>query len=83
MLGNALGSRTLRKACQRVPPMERINSRLSGRTALSPVSVSMTIGKNEIRKVISTFGRSPKPNHTMNSGASATLGRTCAVSRMG
>ena len=56
MLGNALGSRTLRKAASGAAHGAD-EQQAFGRIALSSVSVSMTIGKNEMRKVMSTFGR--------------------------
>ena len=37
-------------------------------------TLSITIGKNDNRNVISTFGMNPKPNQMMNSGASAIFG---------
>src|SRR6476619_8353807 len=49
----------------------------------SPTAVLITTGKNAIKKAISTFGNKPKPNHTRNSGATATLGMAWEETRSG
>ena len=44
--------------------------------AAAPVSVFSISGKKQISAVITTVDVMPKPNHTMNSGISASLGIT-------
>src|SRR5262249_60703287 len=55
----------------------------SGSIEASPTAVLMTTGKKAIRNAISTFGSSPKPNQTRNSGATATFGMACDETRSG
>ena len=43
----------------------------------------MTIGKKAIRNAMRTFGSSPKPNQTRNSGATATFGMACEETSSG
>ena len=40
----------------------------------SPVATFTTIGKNEIRKAVSTAGTMPMPNQMIRIGTTATLG---------
>jgi hypothetical protein len=48
-----------------------------------PIAVLITIGKKAIRKAIRTFGSRLKPNHTINSGPTATFGTACDATRTG
>ena len=72
--GSALGNSTLTKRWTVERPIERAITSVSGSTLKSPAAVLTVIGKNAIRNAISTFGSSPKPNQTVNSGASASFG---------
>src|SRR4051812_29957621 len=75
--GSACGRLILKKVCSRLAPMERDRSIMSGSTDLKPITVDTTTGKKPSRKALITFGKMPKPNHTTNSGAIATLGMLC------
>ncbi len=52
-------------------------------TELRPLAVLMTMGKKAISAAMTILGVRPKPNQIRNSGANATLGSTCAVTRNG
>ena len=54
--------------------MERARWSISGSTERRPATVSMMMGKNEIRNATSTLGRVPMPAQKIRSGAIATLG---------
>ena len=43
-------------------------------TSVNPERVLTTMGKNAMKKAITNFGISPIPNHTVSTGAMATLG---------
>ena len=49
----------------------------------SPIIVSTTMGKKQMRKVIRILGSWPKPNHTTSSGARATFGIVCDATSSG
>ncbi len=63
--------------------MDRARSFISDDIERNPTAVSMTIGKNEMRNATSTFGSTPTPNQTRNSGATATFGTTWKNSMVG
>ncbi len=58
-------------------PIERARSITSGSIDLKPCTVETTTGKKPSRNAAITLGTMPKPNHTTNSGATATLGTDC------
>ena len=60
----------------RVAPSMRNSSSRSGGTCCRAVSVFSISGKKQISAVMTTVEVMPKPNHSMNSGASASLGIT-------
>src|SRR6516225_8724871 len=55
-------------------PSARSTSSSSGSMLASPVATFTTIGKNEIRKAVSTAGTMPMPNQMIRIGTTATLG---------
>jgi hypothetical protein len=55
-------------------PSARSTSSVSGSMVARPVATFTTIGKNEIRKAVSTAGTVPMPNQMTRIGTSATLG---------
>ena len=55
-------------------PSARNTSSSSGSMAASPVATLTTIGKNEIRKAVSTAGTTPMPNQMIRIGTTATFG---------
>ena len=73
----------MRNFSRPVAPSESMYCSSSASTELSPLAVLMTIGKNAIKAAITTLGVSPNPNQMRKSGANATLGSTCAVTRKG
>ncbi len=56
---------------------------MSWSTDLKPCTPATTTGKKPSRKAEITFGAMPKPNHTTNSGATATFGIDCEKTRRG
>jgi hypothetical protein len=62
---------------------ERDNSISSSGVAISPVTVETTMGKNAIKNVITTRGRSDAPSVTTMIGATATIGVDWTMTRMG
>ena len=83
MLGSALYRRIMRYVRYSPSPMERARNSSSISTDAMPCTVLTTIGKTAIRNVMSTFGRSPKPNQTTNNGASASFGIAWDPTRRG
>ena len=73
-VGIACGNSTLKKVRQRLAPVVRARSMMSGSTERNAVIADTTTGKNDSRKTSSTFGNSPKPNQMMKSGATAIFG---------
>ena len=55
----------------------------SSGVAISPVTVETTIGKNAIKKVMTTRGRSDAPSVTTMIGATATMGVDWMMTRIG
>ena len=72
--GKACGSRTLTNAGHGRRPMDRMRCSTSRSSERNPAMESITIGKNDRRNVMNTFGNRPNPNQMMNSGASAIFG---------
>src|SRR5437773_1633705 len=77
MEGRAVGRRNFRNTLKGLAPIDRARSITSPSTALKPCTVDTTTGKKPSRKAAITLGTMPKPNHTTNSGAIATLGTDC------
>ena len=50
---------------------------------LKPAMAATTIGKNESKKTIRTFGVNPNPNQMMNRGATAIFGTICRKTMIG
>ena len=74
MNGIALGSRTIRKTCSLLAPNTVSIWMRSASAALRPSMTLISIGKNEMTAAMTILLVRPKPNHTTNSGASATFG---------
>jgi hypothetical protein len=74
--GRPVGSFSRHSVCDRVAPSMRNSSMRSGGTWARPVSVFSSSGKKQISAVMTTVEVRPKPNQTMNSGISASLGTT-------
>ena len=74
--GRPAGSLRRSSVCKREAPSMRNSSSWAGGTWAKPVRVFSSSGKKQISAVITTVGVSPKPNQTMNSGISASLGTT-------
>ena len=55
-------------------PSARSTSSSSGSMVARPVATFTTIGKNEIRKAVSTAGTQPMPNQITRIGTTATFG---------
>ena len=55
-------------------PSARSTSSVSGSMVAMPVATFTTIGKNEIRKAVSTGGSQPTPNQITRIGTTATFG---------
>ena len=55
-------------------PSAFITSSSSGSMVARPVATLTTMGKNEIRKAVSTGGTQPTPNQMMRIGTTATFG---------
>ena len=76
MAGRPVGSFRRSSVCSRVAPSMRNSCSRWASTWRRPVRVFSISGKKQISAVISTVGSMPKPNHSTNSGASASLGTT-------
>ena len=83
MNGTANGRRMCSISRVRPARKERDSSISSGGVASRPVVVDTTIGKNVIRKVMTTRGRSDAPSVTTMIGATATIGVDCTITRIG
>ena len=81
--GTAVGNRIFTNSWSRDAFSERLRSRSSAGTALSPVAVSTTIGKNATRNAIKIFGVWPTPIRITMSGAMATFGTDCVTTSSG
>ena len=75
--GRAVGKRNFKNTFSGFAPIDRARSITSASTDLKPCTVATTTGKKPSRKAAITLGTMPKPNHTTNSGAIATLGTDC------
>ena len=69
-----MGSRSIQNTCQRLAASERIRSTFSSSAERRPTMVLTISGKNATSAALTTLEVSPRPNQTMISGASATLG---------
>ena len=76
MTGRPEGIFRRSRVCKRVAPSMRNSSCLRGSTCCRLVRVFSIKGKKQISAVITTVDVMPKPNQTINSGASASLGTT-------
>lgn len=76
MAGSPMGSFSRSSVCSRVAPSMRNSCSRWASAWRRPVSVFSISGKKQISAVISTVGSKPKPNHSTNKGASASLGTT-------
>src|ERR1700730_4777947 len=81
--GSACGSWIFQKNSQRLRANARPRSSISRLMLPRPETVLITIGKNAIRKAISTRDRSPRPNQSMSNGATAIFGTICAITSSG
>src|SRR4029077_20003620 len=72
--GSAAGQRNFANTWARDAPYVRNSSLASPSTDANPSSSATVIGKNVTSTITSTFGSNPNPNHSTNSGASATIG---------
>ena len=81
--GSAHGRLILRNFSLAFAPRESMYCKSSDSTELKPLAVLITMGKKAINAAITTLGVRPKPNQMRNSGANATFGSTCAVTRKG
>src|SRR5262245_2531267 len=72
--GIAAGSLILKKVRQVPAPVDRLKRVSSLLRELKARMSLSTIGKKQTRNTMITFGKRPKPNHEMNSGAKAILG---------
>ena len=71
------------RMCQGEAEKACIRSSRAGLVCFRPTAVLMNIGKKHTSATITTLDSSPKPNHTMISGASATLGIDCRATTYG
>ena len=76
MWGKPAGILRRHKVCQALARNIRKSSSLWASTCCMAVAMFSSSGKKQIKAVITTVGKRPKPNQTMNSGASANLGTT-------
>ena len=74
MNGTANGRRMCSISRVRPARSDRESSISSSGVAIRPVTVETTIGKNVIRKVMTTRGKSDAPSVTTMMGATATIG---------
>jgi len=72
--GAAAGRVTLSSRSRRLAPNTRHTCSRPGCTSRMPVAVFTNTMKYTNRAAMMTFGRVPRPNQRMNSGASAILG---------
>jgi hypothetical protein len=83
MLGTAVGNRSRVRICHFDAPKDFIMSTCSELVELKPSVALMRTGKKAMSAVVKIFNSMPNPNHTRNSGASATLGTVCRTTMIG